>query len=193
MDINSLLQSTSWLVKSIPLMTFHSLNLHFDWWNPILFQVFHPESRCQVPSPPRHDCGPSTVVKKQPTQQGEDWFLVPQASKPRCCSDFFLRYVKKNESCKKTEIYRWLKIIDRNIRNNDRFYCIIQTSCNYSPISIRIPDTYLIEIMTLLYLCNIISDDLSKRNNILIWVLLIYLFGGYVVYISYMYMCIMEM
>ena len=31
---------------------------------------------------PRHDCGPSTVVKKQPTQQGEDWFLVPQASKP---------------------------------------------------------------------------------------------------------------
>ena len=27
--------------------------------------------------------GPSTVVKKQPTQQGDDWFRVPQRSKPR--------------------------------------------------------------------------------------------------------------
>ena len=43
--------------------------------------------RTKLPSvavhvPPRHDCGPSTAVKKQPTQQGEDWFLGPQASKP---------------------------------------------------------------------------------------------------------------
>ena len=45
--------------------------------------------QCQVPGKfpyfllPCCASGPSTVVKKQPTQQGEDWFLVPQRSKPR--------------------------------------------------------------------------------------------------------------
>ena len=120
------------------------------------------------------------------------WGLVPCSTglKASLLQRFFARYVKKNESCKKTEIYRWLKIIDRNILNNKKYYCIIQTSCNYSPISIRIPENYLIEIMTLLYLCNIISDHLSKRNNILIWVLHMYLFGGYTIYtcVIYVYM-----